>query len=215
MTENFDLLLMTILPSCFLLIFFVKSDKFREPASSILKIFLLGILICLPAGYLNIFVIQDFEEQAYLAGFTEETLKFLFFIFYINNHKHYDEPMDGIVYGVCLSLGFATLENFEYVFFNTQNVYDSYITAALRSFSAIPLHCFCGVIMGFYFSDYKFNNNKKSLFLSLLIPIAFHSLYNFLVSIQSILYLILLAYLIIFSMNLLKKYKLLQSEVDD
>ena len=30
--------------------------------------------------------------------------------------KDFNEPMDGIVYGVCASLGFATLENIYYVY---------------------------------------------------------------------------------------------------
>ena len=30
--------------------------------------------------------------------------------------KDFNEPTDGIVYGVCASLGFATLENFYYVY---------------------------------------------------------------------------------------------------
>ena len=30
--------------------------------------------------------------------------------------KDFNEPIDGIVYGVTVSLGFATLENFYYVY---------------------------------------------------------------------------------------------------
>ena len=35
---------------------------------------------------------------------------------YIRNKKQFDEPMDAIVYGTLISLGFATVENFEYVY---------------------------------------------------------------------------------------------------
>ena len=34
-----QLLLVTILPSILIIIFFVKSDKFKEPTSEILKVF--------------------------------------------------------------------------------------------------------------------------------------------------------------------------------
>ena len=35
---------------------------------------------------------------------------------FIAKDKHFNEPMDGIVYGVVASLGFATYENYDYVF---------------------------------------------------------------------------------------------------
>ena len=49
------LLLITILPSILIIIFFVNSDRFREPTSEILKVFFYGILITIPAYFLNSF----------------------------------------------------------------------------------------------------------------------------------------------------------------
>ena len=46
-------LLITILPSILIVAYFVKSDRFPEPSSEIIKIFLYGIVICFPAYYLN------------------------------------------------------------------------------------------------------------------------------------------------------------------
>ena len=46
-------LILTILPSILILLFFYLSDKFKEPRATILTIFSLGFLICLPAGILN------------------------------------------------------------------------------------------------------------------------------------------------------------------
>ena len=46
-------LLLTLIPSILILMFFVLSDKFKEPPSTIILVFFLGFLICLPAGILN------------------------------------------------------------------------------------------------------------------------------------------------------------------
>ena len=120
------LLLVTIIPSLIILAYFIYSDKFREPVKAILIVLLFGVLIAIPAGYLNNFVIKNFSNydtvnNALLVGFfagglVEELLKFSILYFYVSKMQDFDEPMDGIVYGVTASLGFATLENFEYVY---------------------------------------------------------------------------------------------------
>ena len=46
-------LLITILPSLLIVAFFVKSDRFPEPTSQIIKIFMFGIFLCIPAFYIN------------------------------------------------------------------------------------------------------------------------------------------------------------------
>ena len=50
-----SLLLVTILPSILIILFFVNSDKFKEPKSEIIKVFIFGILITIPAYILNTF----------------------------------------------------------------------------------------------------------------------------------------------------------------
>ena len=46
-------LLITILPSILIILFFVKSDRFPEPTSEIIKVFFYGIFLCIPAFYIN------------------------------------------------------------------------------------------------------------------------------------------------------------------
>ena len=53
------LLLATILPSILIILFFVYSDKFKEPQGEIIKVFLYGILITIPAFFLNTYI-SDF-----------------------------------------------------------------------------------------------------------------------------------------------------------
>ena len=172
--------------------YIVRSDKFPEPTSLIIKTFFIGILLCWPAGFLNsfIFVLEDllgFTDMSFLAGFTEEPLKFLAFMLFIKANIEFDEPMDAIVYGTIISLGFATYENIEYVYLYNEE-FSSFYIAILRAISAIPLHACCGVIMGYYIGLYTFKGSYKYIVQALLIPILIHALYNFLTGYSGILF---------------------------
>jgi len=158
--------------------FIIYSDKFKEPLDLILKTFFLGIFLCIPAGELNYLLIQS-PDQSYFAGLTEESLKFLVLYFYIRPKTAFNEPMDAIVYGTIVSLGFATLENLSYVYSGSPDV-DSMTIAIIRAISAIPLHASCGIIMGYFFGLHAFLGSKSSLIKSLIIPISIHATYNYL-----------------------------------
>ena len=78
-------LLITIIPSLLILLYFFLSDKFKEPKETIALVFVLGVLICLPAGIINHFMDENFSNifsQKLLYSFLgpawgEEILKFL------------------------------------------------------------------------------------------------------------------------------------------
>jgi len=182
-------LLITIVPSILILLYFFLSDKFKEPKGSIALVFFLGICICLPAGYINSFMNNNFKDvfsERLLFSFLgpawcEELLKFIILYFIVLKRNEFNEPMDGIVYGVAVSLGFATLENYEYVFILAEKwEIDPYQMAVWRSCSAVPMHGLMGCIMGFYFGMYAFTANKKYLVLCVFIPFIIHGFYNFL-----------------------------------
>ena len=182
-------LLITIVPSILILLYFFLSDKFKEPKGSIALVFFLGICICLPAGYINSFMENNFKDifsERLLYSFLgpawcEELLKFIILYFIVLKRNEFNERMDGIVYGVAVSLGFATLENYEYVFILAEKwEIEPYAMAIWRSYSAVPMHGLNGCIMGFYFGMFAFTANKKYLILCLLIPFIIHGLYNFL-----------------------------------
>ena len=182
-------LLITIVPSLLILIYFFLSDKFKEPKGTIALVFGLGVLICLPAGIINEFMEVNFSNifsEKLLFSFLgpawgEEILKFLILYTIVLKRNEFNEPMDGIVYGVVASLGFATYENYDYVFrlAETWDI-DPAQMAIWRSYSAVPMHGLNGCIMGFYFGKYAFTAEKKYLILSLLIPFLLHGFYNFL-----------------------------------
>ncbi|WP_075503690.1 PrsW family intramembrane metalloprotease [Candidatus Pelagibacter communis] len=193
-------LLITLVPPIIILLYFVLADKFREPKGTVILIFFLGFLICLPAGILN-GLSHDFfyDGSKYSDNLTssflgpawaEELLKFSILYLIVLKRNEFNEPMDGLVYGVVVSLGFATYENYTYVYEWAEQIakdegYDfaelSYLVALGRSYSAIPMHGLNGAVMGYYFGMYAFSGNKKFLILSLVLPYLFHGFYNFLV----------------------------------
>jgi len=215
----------TIIPSLIILLFFFTSDKFKEPKSTITTIFILGILICFPAGILNGFMSDNFGNasnqndltHSFLGpAWTEEILKFLVLYFIVLRRSEFNEPMDGLVYGVVVSLGFATYENYTYVYEWASTVakeenFDflefSYLVAKGRSYSAIPMHGLNGAVMGYYFGLYAFSGNKNYLALSLILPYLFHGFYNFLGWPNMMIVIIIL---VIFSLVLHSKLRKLQ-----
>jgi len=171
-------LLITVGVPLFIVFAIIYSDKFREPTDLVIKTFFAGVIICFPAAELNYLLIPSYE-YSYRAGFTEETLKFLVLYFYIRPKSAFNEPMDAIVYGVIVSLGFATFENISYVYSGNFEV-DSFSLAIVRAVSAIPMHATCGIIMGYFFGLYAFTHSKQFLIKSIIFPIGIHATYNFL-----------------------------------
>jgi RsiW-degrading membrane proteinase PrsW (M82 family) len=198
-------LILTLAPPLLIVAYIIKADRFPEPVGLCISTFLLGCLLCIPAASLNSYFIPDLS-YAYLAGFTEETLKFAAIYFYIRTKTDFDEPMDAIVYGTLISLGFATLENFQYVY----NAGNPDFIAILRSFTAIPLHACCGIIMGYYFGLYIFKERDKlNLIKSLFFAIAFHASYNYFATRNILLMFVVLIILVLFAKKL---HKLLKAE---
>ena len=210
-------LLITILPSLAILFYFIYSDKFKEPRKIIIITFLFGVLITVPAGYLNHFIMETFENNSqvnnaliggfFAGGLVEESLKFSVFYFYVLKEKAFNEPMDAIVYGVVVSLGFATLENYDYVFRLAEEYKMSPLDIAIgRAYTAVPMHALCGVIMGFYFGMYAFVSGGKNLSLALIVPYIFHGTYNFLCAFPPY-YIFVIFILLVFSYLLHKNVK--------
>ncbi len=174
-----------IVPSLMLMWFFQSRDAFREPHRVLWTVFGLGFLITIPialvAWPLDAWVgraqnplVYGFASAFFVAAIPEELFKFLVLWRYAARHVEFDEPMDGIVYGVAVSLGFATLENLLYVAEGGLSV------AILRAVTAVPAHAFLGAIMGYLVGRAKFDENRRREYLTraLAIPILLHGAYN-------------------------------------
>ena len=183
------LLLVTILPSILIILFFVNSDKFKEPKSEIIKVFIFGILITIPAYILNTFlgdfwynntkVSQNLISSFLTAAPVEEGLKLSILYYFVYKMKDFNEPLDGIVYGVTASLGFATLENIYYVYLLADHFQTtSMALAVVRSFSAVPAHAVFGIFMGYFFMKYSFIKKGDNLFFAFIVPFVLHGCYN-------------------------------------
>ncbi len=178
---------LTFLPSFLILFGILKSDKIPEPPKLLASAFILGFLLCLPAGELNYLLIDksnDPEFYSFLAGFTEESLKFIGIFLFFWDRVEFDEPIDAVVYGTLISLGFATFENYEYVYVYSQGETQFYVSL-LRALTAIPMHACCGILMGFLIGKYMTSSNAKFLTFALLIPIVAHATYNFLITMSN------------------------------
>jgi protease PrsW len=175
-------LLFAIFPPLLIAYYVYQKDKYeKEPKSLIIKSFLFGCLGIIPAIFLELFAKGMFTSLFFYVfigiALVEEGVKYFFLKKYLFNKPDFNEPMDGIVYAVMISLGFATVENIAYVLNNEGQEMN---VALMRMFTAIPLHAACGVILGYFVGLAKFSDNKnillyKGLFLATLV----HALYNY------------------------------------
>ena len=125
-------------------------------------------------------VIYYFFFAFVAVGFSEEGSKYLMLRAYAYRRKAFDEPLDGIIYGVMVSMGFATLENILYV---TRHGFQ---TAILRAFLSVPAHACFGVIMGYYVGMAKFSKTRARYYkrLGLLLAVLFHGAFDFFLFLQ-------------------------------
>tara|TARA_B100001250_G_C19692856_1_gene741145 strand:- start:145 stop:831 length:687 start_codon:yes stop_codon:yes gene_type:complete len=183
------LLLATVLPSILIILFFVYSDRFKEPRGEVIKVFFYGILITIPAYFLNTYldafwysnfrVSEGLISSFLTAAPVEEGLKLSILYFFVYKMKDFNEPIDGIVYGVTASLGFATLENFYYVYLLADYFETSSMSLAiLRAFSAVPAHAVFGIFMGYFFMKYVFIKKGDNLLFAFVVPFVLHGCYN-------------------------------------
>ncbi len=125
--------------------------------------------------------IWDYAWFAYVVvAFSEEGSKYIMLRLYAFPKKVFSEPFDGIVYAVMVGMGFATLENIEYVRqFGLQ-------TGVERFFLAVPAHAAFAVLMGYYVGLAKFDRERSSwlMWKGLLIAVLFHGSFDFFLFLQ-------------------------------
>jgi len=154
---------LAVLPALILIYYTYQQDKLqREPVKNIVKAFFYGwlsvfasLLISMPLMWMGAFPqeITSFwgaVRTAFLgAAIPEETAKLFCLWLFLRKCRDFDERMDGIVYAVCVGMGFAAFENIEYLFAAGSD----WITTGIgRSLTAIPGHFGFAVIMGYYYS---------------------------------------------------------------
>jgi len=195
-------LCLTYLPPLLIATAVILFHKSKVPLRLIIYAVILGFLLGYPAGLLNRYTVNLWDFSP-LAGFTEEPLKLIVLSLFLRRRPEFKEPMDAVVYATLISLAFAAQENFDYVF----DPVDGYSMklAFSRALGAIPLHASCGIIMGYYYGQHVFRQSKYLLFLSLALPIIFHSTFNIIVSVTDLLEIIYVPLLSFYAVYLISK----------
>lgn len=183
-----DLLLLAIAPIIIIILYIYFKDKFeKEPIHFLFKNFLLGaILSILITTILGDFaskliplinetnVFEQFVKAFVVVALVEEFSKYIIVKYYAQRNKEFNEPFDGIVYAVMVSMGFAALENVLYVF------QYGISTGITRAFTAVPAHATFAILMGYFMGKAKFSKNRIVLnLMGLFFATLFHGAYDF------------------------------------
>lgn len=157
-----------LLPTLGWLWFFHSRDRYdREPKRLVAKLFLVGAFpVAIVAGLVN-------SVLAGLVGFAltvvvvapigEETFKYLGARRGAGRHLAFDEPVDGMVYGASVGLGFAAIESVNYLmaaYLGTEmfpgvpaqcaGLGCFAVLVVLRGFGTALLHALCSAIAGYF-----------------------------------------------------------------
>jgi RsiW-degrading membrane proteinase PrsW (M82 family) len=164
---------------------YLKDKHEREPLGLLMRSFFFGILsvfvTLLISRVISTFITIDEQsvgEQAVhaflIVALVEEFSKFIFVRGILYNNPNFNEPFDGIVYSVMVSMGFATFENILYV------TDGGISTALMRMFTAVPAHATFAILMGFYLGKAKFEHKKSYYAIhALAVAALFHGAYDY------------------------------------
>jgi RsiW-degrading membrane proteinase PrsW (M82 family) len=172
------------LPAAAILWYFRRLDRARpEPVGLIGRSVLYGFLAVIPAAAIELGIAFVAPERSSLlsrlfyafavAGLVEESVKLFFIRRYIFRRREFDERADGIVYAICVSMGFAFVENLMYGY------RDAGILFA-RAFSAVPGHALFSGVMGYFVGLSKIEADRRGAWLrGLAWAVLLHGLYDF------------------------------------
>lgn len=178
-----------LLPAAILWLYIWKKDSQPEPTSWLIKAVLLGVGICIPvviveigieillfsAGIAPTDLVGTTIRAFVVAAIPEETFKLLALWLILRKNPHFDEHFDGIVYAVCVGLGFAAIENVFYILGEEEWM----SVAVSRALLAVPAHYAFAILMGYYYSVYHFvDHSIKNAICILFIPVMAHGIYN-------------------------------------
>lgn len=183
-----NLLLVAVAPVFIVTLYIYLKDKYeKEPKRLLFYNFLLGAIVSIIVTSILYYVfdivlplpnetsiLQQFIKAFFVVGLIEEFSKYIIVRYFAQPNKAFNEPFDGIVYAVMVSMGFAATENIFYV------LEGGYTTALARAFTAVPAHATFGILMGYFMGKAKFSNSRIVLNLSgLFLAILFHGSYDF------------------------------------
>jgi len=190
MQIEFISIIIAVFPTIYFLFFFHSKDKSKKnPINTIFPIFFLGMFSMIPVllietvigsindEYFSNIFITSFITSFIIAGCCEEGAKFIIIRKFVYDNAHFNSIMDGIIYTIAASLGFACIENISYTLSMGSDV------GYMRAFTAVPLHVCASGIMGYYIGKAKIQNNPKMgrfyLKKGFIRAVMIHGTYNF------------------------------------
>ncbi|WP_425075153.1 PrsW family intramembrane metalloprotease [Psychroserpens sp. S379A] len=180
--------LLAIAPILIIIVYIYCKDKYeKEPKGLLLLSFAFGAIVSIIITtilYLvfdvilplkdDFSILQQFIKAFFVVALVEEFSKYVIVRYFAQPRLAFNEPFDGIVYAVMVSMGFAATENILYVIDGGTKV------ALLRAFTAVPAHATFGILMGYFMGKAKFGNNRiKMNLLGLALAVLFHGAYDF------------------------------------
>lgn len=174
---------------------YCKDSAHPEPTKWLVKAFLYGVgslflsfAISMPTSIvLGLSVdnqtyeslLEALEDAFLLAAIPEETAKLFMLWLLLRKNPFFDEHFDGIVYAVCVGLGFAALENVCYLINGIED--GSWIGIGVtRAIFTVPAHYFFAILMGYYYSIYHFGVDRsvKAQAMIIMAPILAHGFFD-------------------------------------
>jgi RsiW-degrading membrane proteinase PrsW (M82 family) len=160
----------------------------------VLRVFFLGMLVAIPAVFLEIGIFKTFGVlnlpplllvilNTFIGvALVEEFLKYLVVRNQVLSHKEYDEPIDAMLYMIISALGFAALENILILFqlgpgFLLSRTLEISI---FRFLGATVLHALASGTIGYFLSLSFYKKGRRTIFVAmgLIIAAALHGFYN-------------------------------------
>ncbi len=215
-----SLLYLAIGPSVVIMFYIYMRDKYdKEPKKFLFFLFFLGCISVIPAVILELaasaFGIDGVGTLAgkfiyafFVVALIEEGLKYIILrLSAWKKCKYFNQKYDSIVYAVFISLGFATVENVLYV------LQSGFSAGVLRAVTAVPGHAIFAVAMGYFMGMARFlpkgKERTKYSWLSILVPISLHGIYDFIlfseVTIIMILFIPFVIVLYVFAFKRIKR----------
>ncbi len=179
-----------ILPAMVWLYFLLKEDRrCPEPRPMIALAFLAGILsvpIVLPLERLSVLVLPAGIPVILAWATIEETIKYLLAAVLLLWRRSVDESIDFVIYMLTVALGFAALENALFLLapLSGGNILEGFLTGNLRFIGSTLLHVVASSVIGFALAfSFRRGRMLRTLFASagLILAIALHALFNFLI----------------------------------
>ena len=184
---NLGILLISFAPGLFWLWFFARLDRLRPSSRRwIAFTFIYGILSVIPAALISeILLPEDFfrpevslavisTSMLFVVGPVEEICKFLAVRWTVFRSLHFEETMDGLVYGAAASLGFASLENLLYVV-----EYGPEVMVLRAPFSTLA-HMVFGSMWGYGLGLHRRSRNPGAVWIGLIGAAGLHGVFNIL-----------------------------------